>query len=180
MAWSTPLTAISNSTLTASQWNLSVRDNLLETAVAKATAAGQIFVSTAANALAARVPTGTAVNVSESTTSTTYTDLTTPGPTVSGLTTGTQALVVVSAKMQQNTASVNDYMAYAVSGATTIAATDQNALLLQFAGTTTTIRASSVFLQTGLTAGSNTFTSKYRVSGGTGTYDNRSMAVIPF
>ena len=55
MAWSAPMTAVSGSVLTAAQFNTYVRDNLNETAPAKATAAGQIFVSTAANAIAARL-----------------------------------------------------------------------------------------------------------------------------
>lgn len=180
MAYTTPLTAVSNATLTAAQWNASVRDDFAETAVAKATSAGQFFVSTAANALAARVPTGATVNVSESTTSTSYAAIPagTPGPAVT-VTTGTAALVAVSAKMSQSTATANSYMAYAVSGATTIASNDNTSLLFQFA-TNTTIRATAVTLQTGLTAGSNTFTAQYRVSAGTGTYDSRHLAVLPF
>jgi len=39
MAWFTPLAGVSTATLTAAQWNASVRDNLLETAPAKATSA---------------------------------------------------------------------------------------------------------------------------------------------
>lgn len=177
MAYTTPLTAVSNATLTAAQWNASVRDNFAETAVAKATAAGQIFVSTAANALAARTPTGATVNVSESTTSTTYAALTTPGPAVT-VTTGTQAIVGVASKMSQNTATANAYMSYAVSGATPIASNDNNAQLFQFPATTT-LRATAMTLQTGLTAGSNTFTAQYRVTAGTGTFDSRHLFVIP-
>lgn len=39
MAWTAPLTAALNGTLTAAQFNTHVRDNLLETEAAKATAA---------------------------------------------------------------------------------------------------------------------------------------------
>lgn len=51
MAWTTPLTAVSGSILTAAQWNASVRDNLNETAPAKATTADRMFVTTGPNAL---------------------------------------------------------------------------------------------------------------------------------
>lgn len=39
MAWTAPMTASANGTLTAAQFNTHVRDNLLETETAKATAA---------------------------------------------------------------------------------------------------------------------------------------------
>ncbi len=50
MAWTAPITFTSGSVLTAAQLNTYLRDNLNETAPAKFTAAGQLFVSTAANA----------------------------------------------------------------------------------------------------------------------------------
>jgi hypothetical protein len=53
MAWTAPGTAVGNTLLTAAFWNTHVRDNLLETAPAKATAAGQLFQATAPNAIAA-------------------------------------------------------------------------------------------------------------------------------
>lgn len=52
MAWSAPATAVANTFLTAAFWNTQVRDNLLETAPAKAAAAGDSFYATAANAIA--------------------------------------------------------------------------------------------------------------------------------
>jgi hypothetical protein len=180
MAWSTPLTAVSNAALTAAQWNASVRDNLLETAPAKATTAGQFFVSTAANAIAARSPQGNTLILSQTTTSTTFTDLATPGPTVT-VTTGTTALVVVGAKIQQNTNSAESLASFAVSGASTIAADSAWAVSSQFPTAGTESHAmSKVTWQTGLTPGANTFTMKYRVTAGTGTFDLRSIAVIPF
>lgn len=180
MAYSTPLTAVSNATLTAAQWNASVRDNILETAVAKATAAGQFFVSTAANALAARTPGANSIATTETTTNTSYVDLTTPGPAVT-VTTGTVALVVVGAKMSQNTNTAEMYAGFAVSGATTVAAADATADFLEPATAAgTAIRASAVTMVTGLTAGSNVFTMKYRVSAGTGSYGNRHIGVVPF
>ncbi len=57
IAWTAPRTWVANDILTAAQLNAHVRDNLLETAVAKATAAGEVPYATAANALAMLSPT---------------------------------------------------------------------------------------------------------------------------
>jgi hypothetical protein len=179
MAWSVPLTAVSNATLTASQWNASVRDNLLETGPAKVTAAGQYLVSTAANALATRVPQVATVATSENTTSTSYTNLTTPGPTVT-VTTGSMALVFVSAKIVQSTATASVFQSFAVSGATTVAADDRFGTEWQPEGANRSSRGTSALMVTGLTSGSNTFTQQYRVSGGTGSFALRQISVLPF
>lgn len=179
LAWTTPLTAVSNATLTAAQWNASVRDNLLETAAAKFTAAGQLFVSTGVNAGAARTPSQATVSTQETTTSTSYTALTTAGPTVASLTTGTQALVAITAACGNNTAGQNSYMSVAVSGATTLAAADTTALRYQAFGANSRHRSSTVHLFTGLTAGANTFTSQYKVDAGTGLWFDRHLVVVP-
>jgi len=86
MSWTAPLTAVATASLSAAQWNASVRDNLLETAPAKATAAGQVFVATAANAIAARTPSSNLITTIETTTSTTSGVLPTAGPSVSVVT----------------------------------------------------------------------------------------------
>jgi hypothetical protein len=178
LAWTTPLTAVSNATLTAAQWNASVRDNLLESAAAKFTAAGQLFVSTGANAGAARTISSATVATAETTGSTSFTALATPGPAVS-VTTGTQALVAVSALMGNNTSGQNNWTAAAVSGASTIAAADTNALRYQSFGANARHRSTSLHLFTGLTGGSNTFTQQYRVDAGTGSFIDRTIAVVP-
>ena len=113
------------------------------------------------------------VAASESTTSTSYTDLTTAGPAIT-ITTGTKALIIVSARAQTNTGATS-YASYAVSGATTIAANDDDALE---AGTITNNISRASRLTT-LTAGSNTFTMKYRTSPTrTGTFEFREIIVI--
>src|SRR5690242_20536503 len=101
MAWSSPLTAVTNAALTAAQWNASVRDNLLETAPAKATTPASFFAATGANTIAERIPAQTVTPASETTTSTSYTNLTTTGPTVA-LTTGTKAFVFIGAQLTCN------------------------------------------------------------------------------
>lgn len=177
MAWSTPLTAVANAALTAAQWNASVRDNFAETAPAKATAAGQIFVSTGVNAIAVRVPSTNRVSTLETTASLTFVALTTAGPAVT-VTTGVLALVFVTAQMSNNTASGSGAMSYDVSGATTIAASNAEAVRHRAGATTDDMRASAISTPT-LTSGSNTFTAKYAVNAGTGSFSERTLAVVP-
>lgn len=179
MAWTTPPTLSDGTVLTGAHTQI-WRDDLNETAAAKATAAGQIFVSTGTNAIAARTPQAAAVATSETTGSTSFASLTTLGPAVT-VTTGTTALVGITANVKQNTNTAFSIAGFAVSGATTIAAVDGTALQRQFATASgDNIRASSVIVQTGLNAGSNTFTMQYRVTSGTGTFADRSIFVIPF
>lgn len=182
MAYSTPLTAVSNSALTAAQWNASVRDNILETAVAKATAGGMYPVSTAANSLAMRVPTAASVSSADTTTSTTYTaTLTTnSGPVITNLVTGTQALVIVGARQANSTSTAECYTSFAISGSTTLNASDNFAFFFQAPAVNGAGRASAAILVTGMTAGTSTFTTNYRVSAGTGTFSARHIAVLPF
>lgn len=186
MSWTAPMTAVANDIFTASQFNTNVRDNLLETAPAKATTAGSIFVSTGANAIAERIASTASVATSQTTTSTTYADLATVGPAVT-VNTGTSAFVGIRGEFGRSDATASNVaqvrMAYAVSGATTIAATDVLGLsatgLWWDTGTAKRVATGGVFLQTGLTPGSNTFTAKYRVSVGTGTYVDRLLWVLP-
>lgn len=175
MAWSTPLTAVSTTALTAAQWNASVRDNLLETGPAKVSAAGQILVSTGLNALAARTI-GHQENLNaDTTTSTTYGDLSGgsgPGVTV---TTGANALVAMKVDTV-NSGAGSSVMSYAISGATTVAPIDTSGI-----GSDGTVkqRMGCIEFASGLTPGSNTFTTKYRVTSGTGTFTSRQIFVIP-
>lgn len=177
MAWSTPLTAVANTAFTAAQFNASVRDNLLETGPAKATTAGRIFVTTGANAMAERAITDEYLSTAQTSTSTSYTDLATVGPDVV-VTTGTSALVVVSAQMSNSTTAELVFMSWAVSGATTVSADDAWALAFASNPGGQAMHASSVYKATSLTSGSNTFRAKYKATGGTGTWSRRSIIVI--
>jgi hypothetical protein len=116
----------------------------------------------------------------QSTTSNTYTDLATSGPAVT-LTTGTKVLVIVSAAMDtNNTSDVPLYMDFAMSGATTRAATDVTALISPNTTRTSSVafRASSA-QRISVTAGSNTFTAKYHTTNNeTVFFSNRTITVI--
>ena len=75
MAWTAPMTAASNATFTAAEFNAHIRDNLLETEPAKATTNDSYFVTTGANAIAQRSPGSDVINTMQTTTSTSYTNL---------------------------------------------------------------------------------------------------------
>lgn len=120
-------------------------------------------------------PQGARVATRETTSSTSYVALTTAGPAVT-LVTGTTALVTLSANI--DTAAINYvYASVAVSGATTLAASDANAIYMGQFTANQLLSASSQFLLTGLTAGTNTFTMQYKVSGSTGGFTVRSIVV---
>lgn len=179
MAWTAPKTFTSGAILTSADLNTFLRDNLNETAPAKATAAGQIFVATGANALAARTPATASVNATETTTATSYTDLATVGPQVTCVT-GSRAIVAVSSSIANSDIGSYSNIAVAVSGATTIA--PGNVWLnMRNVGASlgNQARMSAVEMIQGLTPGSNTFKMQYNVNGGTGTFLLRSITVIP-
>lgn len=93
----------------------------------------------------------------QTTSSLTFTDLATVGPSIS-LETGAAAKVTITASIQ-NTALFQARMGFAVSGATTVAANDLNSI---FHPQTVQQRLTGTFLVTSLTAGTNVFTAKYR------------------
>jgi hypothetical protein len=174
------MTAVAGATFTAAQFNQYVRDNLNMTAPALATAASQLFVSTGANAIAVRVPSTAQVTTSQSTTTTSFTDLTTPGPSIT-VSTGTIAIVMYAAGIQTNVSDRQVVCSVEVSGASSVAASDNWSIMVDGIPATNTFRAGVAHVFTGLTAGTNTFKMKYRVGTGstTGTYMNREINVIP-
>jgi hypothetical protein len=140
-----------------------------------ATATGLAWAAPAAGTPANATAT---VATNQSTTSSTYTDLTTAGPAVT-VTTGTKALVIISSEFQNGAAAGTFYMSAAVSGATTLAANDARAIKYYIgAATNQQITMTQAFIYTGLTAGSNTFTCKYRAPSTTGYYENRYISVV--
>lgn len=122
-------------------------------------------------------PASAGVATSQTTTSTSYTDLATVGPAVT-LLTGTAALVIVTAEVDTTGAAVVPRMGFAISGASTVAATDTWGIKVD-AGAAALIQTSFAVLVTGLTPGTNIFTAKYRVGSGTGTFLNRGLTVWP-
>lgn len=170
------MTAVASSVFTAAQFNTFLRDNLNETAPAKASTSGAHFAVSGTNEISERLSKTASVLTSETTTSTSFTNLATVGPEVT-VTTGPYALVVVHGSCE-NTGAGASRMAYEVSGATSIAAAD-NRGIAAFGVAGAGALASGVALHTDLTPGSNTFTAKYRVASGTGTFVSRRIVVFP-
>lgn len=177
MAWTAPMTAIAGSVFTAAQFNTFIRDNLAETAPAKATTPGAHFAVSDTNQIAERIGARAEVLTSETTTSTSYTDLATVGPQVT-VTTGPSALVYVHGSLQ-NSGTSSSRMAYVVSGASSIAEQDNRGIGSGGDSAVFSLQ-SGVHFHTDLTPGVNTFKAVYRVAGGTGTFLSRRIGVIPF
>lgn len=176
MTWTAPFTAVANTPLTASQWNSGVRDNFNETAPAKATTAGRIFVSTGVNSIAERDIPDATVSASQTTASTSYTDLGTIGPQIT-VTTGVKAIAFWTANVTNTTADEATLMSVTVSGATSISASDAVSLHLRGPVSPAT-QSAGKFKSYTLNAWSNTFTCKYRVPAGTGSWGERYLLII--
>lgn len=184
MAWTAPMTYVSNTALTAAQMNTFLRDNMNETMTAKATAAvdgqpGGFFVTTDVNSITERRIMTNRVDTTEQTASTTYTDLTTVGPSVT-VETGTAALVMWNTRIWNDTGAAQSACAYSVSGASDIPADDAWAMILDgVAGDNNWHMGCWDYTQS-LTPGTNTFTLKYRAGGaGTAGFRWRFLAVWP-
>lgn len=181
MAWTDPMTAVAANTWSAAEFNVHVRDNLLQTGpgIAGATTRA-FFVQTGDNIVGTRKLTRGDAFLNSTTTSTVFVSLPS-GPSIT-LTTDTTALVIVSADL--HTFNIVGFecaeMTYAVSGATTIAADEFIAITNCPSGADHTVSYTRSHLVTNLNPGSNTFEAKYRSTSGTTVgFDNRYMAVIP-
>lgn len=128
------------------------------------------------------LPANATVATAESTTSTTFADLTTPGPAVAS-TIGASGLALVAISAFNLCQVVGDeaIAAFAITGASTVAAQDSQKISMVADSTNNGGMAHGrLVLVTGLTPGSNTFTMKYRTVGGnSGTFQHRQIVVIP-
>jgi hypothetical protein len=103
----------------------------------------------------------------------------TPGtnPSVT-LVTGTTALITVKSTVANDTSLQGGYAGVAISGASTLAASVDDCVYLAVAAAGYFMQAASVYVLSGLTAGTNTFTMQYRVGGGgTATFGARQITV---
>lgn len=176
MAWTAPMTAVDNTPFYAVEFNTHVRDNLLETAPAKATGEGNLFVSTGTNTISERVPSGAFVAAEQITNQTGYSELFSVGPNVT-VETGSAALVILGCNMGNSLTNVSSYMSFTVG---LFSASDQRAVG-KTSQTVAEIRSSysNYVWISGLTPGTNTFSARYRVTGGVGSFGNRSLIVLP-
>lgn len=122
------------------------------------------------------------VTTDESTASVAFTDLTTAGParTVTIGASGA-ALVFITADLYNSNAGHAARMGYAVSGATTVAAGTERSITTYSVSASASYGFSGIWLHTGLTPGSNTFTAKYCSPSGSGLahFRFREVGVIP-
>jgi hypothetical protein len=182
MAWSSPFTAVTGNVFTASQWNQYGRDNLRVSEAAVALSAGGLICTTAANTLIQRNPDVLMIPFYDSTTTTTYVDL----PLISGpaitVANGTACLISVGSLLYNDTAGLGSRITFALSGSNTLSATDDNSFYAESGTAKDTFHGTWTGVRTGMTAGSTTFTVKYRTTagGGTSTFAHRVIAVVPF
>jgi len=119
---------------------------------------------------------GASVATQEDTASTTYTDLATSGPAVVVTLAEARTAIVLMKSGCTNTTTADDmWVSFAVSGATTLAASDSRAIRHNGSGGT---QSYSAFETVSLSAGTNTITAKYRTDGGNGRFVERRLAVI--
>jgi len=187
MTWTSPPTFIAGTALTAAQLNTFLRDNLNQTAPARATATGRLFVSTGAHTIAERPISAASIGTFESTSASAFADLLTVGPSIS-LTTGAQAVVIMATNMKPQTTVSSGRGAcaasFTVTGATTIAANEDRQLRYSaISASDTGTRRSSVHWISNLAAGVNVFTMKYAVrsdsdGSSTGLFGNRTLIVV--
>lgn len=117
-------------------------------------------------------------NGTGTTTSTTFTSTLTGGGTNASATlvTGTTALVHLRG-MVENTGTGASIITVAVSGAGTVAGSEENAIYISAHTAAQQHVFGTTMILGGLTAGTNTFTIQYRVVSGTGTFYARGITV---
>lgn len=122
------------------------------------------------------------VATSQATSSTSFVDLTTPGPAVTvDIGANGMALVIVSRFGDSGTVGARPTMGFDVSGNNTIAPSNAQSVWHSVATGASRGMISGVYLLTGLAAGSTTFTAKYKndTAANSVTFQDRHIAVIP-
>jgi hypothetical protein len=124
-------------------------------------------------------PVASTSNTVATTASTSYvTTLTGDATAVSTtLVTGTTALIQMFSTVQYAAAGAVGYISLSVSGATTIAASDANSAFANAPANGYNFTLGRVFVLTGLTAGTNTFTLNYKMGSSTSTWYSRNLVV---
>jgi hypothetical protein len=116
------------------------------------------------------------VATSQTTTSTSYTDLATSGPAVT-VTVGANGILLVSCfATLTNSGSAAQNVSFELSGANTMTPSDEYSGSISSGSVATTGRT---VILTGLNPGATTVTAKYRVVAGTGTFLRRSISAVP-
>lgn len=183
MAWTTPMTAVANEVFTAAQYNTYVRDNLLETVPAKAQFPSQYFYKLGDQMYANTLGSDQALQF-DTTTATTYTDLpnVAVGPYMSRRIESAGFLMWFGGQMANSAAGESCYMSVEIlresDNTVVFAPSDSIAFISQGIGATCSVSGPHAI--SGIVNDGYTFTMKYRVSGGTGTFAYRWLHVMPF
>lgn len=181
MAWTAPMTAVATATFTAAQFNTYIRNNILETMPAKAATVGAYQVTTpdGLSGIVERTVGEDGSPFLHPTASTTFADVTFPVIQVTR-TTGNQAMVYLSSQIQNDAVGAFGIASVDISGATTIAASDNNSInFQQVTSAANQVCTSSKAILFDLTPGVNTFTMKFRVTSGNGAFTMKNMIVLP-
>lgn len=180
MAWTSPLTAVANTTLTAAQWNTFLRDNLNAQAPTAATGAGQYLVTTGFSSMVMRIPGVQYVSTSDTTTSPTVTLLDSDGAEVTAIT-GSMAMVTIGSQISNSTAGAGGLAAIDLSGDTERAADDVNCVRADSGNVSDAFKMTYTTIYNPINPGSNTFGMRYRATGGgTASFAGRLIVVLPF
>jgi hypothetical protein len=113
---------------------------------------------------------------SDTTTDASYTDLSTIGPSVTASAPSSGNVLVTVTAFMSNGAASGGYMSFQVDAT---AATDATSLHFDNTTANFAFQGSATYVVSGLTAGSHTFTAKYRSGAGSETFAHRSIIVIP-
>jgi len=141
-------------------------------------AAGEELTAQLLNALLARSCQTGFVGTPQTTTSTSYTDLATVGPSVTLISAGTTALVMWSAGMFSGDATYRGgYCDFTITGATARAANDASAAIVSATNGAAGFRSTG-FEWVTITPGSNTYTLKYKSLSGSFNFQNRRLFVF--
>jgi len=119
------------------------------------------------------------INTAESRSSTSYGALSTAQSVTAIIGANGLALVSLSSFFSASNSSELSYFSFVVSGANTIAVSDNNAIILKASSTGTMGLIGKTILLTGLSEGSTTFTVQVKNTVGTSTYAAREITVVP-
>ena len=177
------MTAASGTFITPAQFNVHVRDNLLETEPAGATTAGRIWCADGPNQTSEHTVTSAAISTSQTTQSQEYTDLATYGPSV---TVRCNELIIIMTNCQiGNSVSNASYASYEVASeeeGVFLNEPKASRAIIQDGGAGRHNRTGSVAALSGLPGPARfKVAMKYRVSNSvsTGTFQKRRVIVMP-
>ncbi len=172
------MTFVSGSVLTAAQLNAHVRDNMLETAVAKATAAGGYFAATGPNALGERRVAQRYTGNSGTTSSSTFDDLDDGDDTGVTAVAASGAIVMAGCNILSQATSGVSACGVAMSGPSEVPASDARAVRVNSTGANSGITASQASWVA--FAGSYRLALKYRTTTPSALFSVRRLIVAPF